>query len=91
MHTELIIIENCIDDEVKNKIAHAVLTAQDIRENSFSDKKTYKLSHIDAANAAVKLYKLDTFWSYVIEHWNHFHWNDIQNWAECIIIIDNNL
>lgn len=86
MYAGLIIIENCIDDEIKLNIANAVEKAQDFYEDSWVvDTTSYKLSHMEAAEKAVKLYKLDSFWGHVIGHWIFLNWNDVHGWAESVI------
>lgn len=87
----VLLAETYVPKEELITIARAVLLAQNIREDSWdAAAKKYKKDDQVAANEAVEQYKLNDVWKNVIYRWNTRMWNDIQGWAECIILEDSN-
>ena len=68
------------------ELAKAILKAQALHEKSW-DGEQYTLTHEQAANASIK----DPFVSRLITMLNYSLWNDIQDWANKVLEIKDNV
>lgn len=91
IYSMMAMIDNIMTKEECQKLAKAILLAQDIREISWDDKdKKYTKTQKDAAEEAVaKVYHVMYLSCYIafIEDLNGYHWNGIQEWAQTILNI----
>lgn len=82
--SEISLIENLTSKENQFLVARTILTAQDIKEDSWNGEK-YLKTDLQATIEACKQYKLEDFWINIIVDFNCSSWNDIQDWAQSII------
>ena len=69
-------------------LAKAILEAQDIIEDSWSeDDRRYSKTHSMAALEAVNIHMKEDkkFWAHIISGWNTHFWNDVQWFAVGIL------